>query len=169
MDSASPCQLTLPFAAHGFFPYVDAIVDKFWIIENQVLFQTGVGDAELLGGILDCDITVGSEKVYSIGILLSGPGTHSARQSVVDTEFLSCLLTIFEEAGVMFAELIGEVSAVEAEFTGNLRDIALDIFHAVTGLDSLLIFCVGGRALTATLFEGDICRLFGIEPDTVSA
>lgn len=70
--------------------------------------------------------------------------------------------------GIVRAQLAAEVRAAQSELTGYLRNIVLDIVHAVTRRDGLLVFGMGVGTLPAPLAYLDVDGFFLTALDAVA-
>lgn len=168
MKRSAPRYFSLALPPHSLFAYLDAIVNQLLVVEYQVLLQSGIGYVATLGGFLYRDITVGTQKLDRLGILLLAPRACAAWQTVIQTQALPCPFPKLQHFGIMCPQLAAEIRTAQSELTGDFRYVALDIFHAVARRDGLLVFGMGRRQLSPSLVQIDAFCFFRAAFDTVA-
>lgn len=149
-----------PLPSESLLAYPDAPLHQILVVEQQVLFQSGIGKPAGVGNLLHRDIRVTLQEPDGLGILFLAGAARAARQPVTDTQPIAHLLASFDYLGVVRAQLPAQVRAFQPEFTGNLRDVAPDMLHAPARLDGILVFDTGSGQLSPELSQLNLPGLF---------
>ena len=158
----------LALIPYRLFPYPDTPLHQILVVEQQMLLQSGVGQATGVGNLLYCQVRIATQEFESFGILLLAERTSTTRKAVIDSQPCPYLLAPLNYPGIVRAQLPAQVRAFQPEFTRNLRDVALDMLHASARLDCILVFDPGSRQLSSELVQFDFTSSLLITQDVVA-
>lgn len=108
-----------PLPSESLLAYPDAPLHQILMVEQQVLFQSGIGRPAGVGNLRHRDIRVTLQEPDGLSILFLAGAARAARQPVTDTQPIAHLLAPFDYLGVVRTRLPAQIRAFQPEFTCN--------------------------------------------------
>ena len=146
MEAPAARDLALELLSHGPLAYPDTVVYQLFVVKCEVLFQSLIGYVATPGGFLHRDVAVPAQQFHRPGIPLTALRARAARQVVAQAQTPAHLLAPFDHPRIVRTQLLAEVRAAQPKLPGDLRDVAVDVVHAVARRYRLAVFGpVAGR------------------------